>query len=102
MVILRTLATGPWPLNPELRKHAGTTASAHNEQCRQRCTGPSLELHCFGTQESSLLLLGFFTGLSGLGLTLLPDAASQLATVSLLRAELFPVRTSSGSKSKAC
>ena len=102
MVILRTLATGPWPLNPELREYAATTASAHNEQCRQRCTGPTLELRCFGTKEGSLLLPGFFTGLSGMGLALLPDAASQAATVNLLSAGLFPVRASSESTSKAC
>ena len=102
MVILRTLATGPWPLSTELREHAATTARVHNEQCRQRCTGRTLELRCVGTQESSLLLPGFFTGLSGIGLALLPDAATQAATVNLLSAGLFPKRASSCSKPKAC
>ena len=89
-------------MNTELREHAATTASAQNEQYRQHCIPPTLELRSIGTQESSLLLASFFTWLSSMGLALLPDAASQAATIKMLNAGLFPVRASSSSKSKAC
>ena len=88
MVVLRTLGSGPWPLNPELRDHAAAVANAHSYQARQRCTGPRLELRCFGTQEGSLLLPGFFTGLSGMALALLPDDFDKSLTVNLLSAGL--------------
>jgi type 2 lantibiotic biosynthesis protein LanM len=88
MVVLRTLGSGPWPLNPELREHAAAVANAHSNQARQRCTGPRLELRCFGTQEGILLLPGFFTGLSGMALALLTDSFSKSLTVNLLSAGL--------------
>lgn len=88
MVVLRTLASGPWPLQPELRQKAAAVVSMHSERARERCTGPRLELRCFGTKEGGLVLPGFFTGLSGMGMALLADSATSHATANLLSAGL--------------
>ena len=102
MVVLRTLASGPWSMNRKLREHANAVANTFANQARQRSVSPDVQLRCFNTRESDLQLPGFFTGLSGMGLALLPDAASQSATIDLLTGGLFPVRALPGSTSKAC
>lgn len=102
MLLLRSLASGPWPVSGELQVLASSAAEAHCHQALERCEASTLELRCFGTQEGSLLLPGFFTGLSGMGLALLPDAGSQDAAIDLLSAGLLHVRSLPGSTSKAC
>ena len=51
-----------------------------------------MRLRCFGTQEGSLMLPGFFTGLSGMGLALLETPASQSMVMTLLSGGLFDRR----------
>ena len=102
MLLLRSLTSGPWPVSGEHQALASSAAEAHCQQALERCEGATLELRCFGTQEGSLLLPGFFTGLSGMGLALLPDAASQNTAIDLLSAGLFPVRSEPESTSKTC
>ena len=57
-----------------------------------RCAGGQVRLRCFGTQEGSLMLPGFFTGLSGMGLALLETPASQSMVMTLLSGGLFDRR----------
>ncbi len=89
MLILEQVATGPWPLTAQQRDNALTKATFYREQALARCTGGEVRLRCFGTQEGDLVLPGFFTGLSGMGLALLPTPTSQSLVMNLLSAGLL-------------
>ncbi|CAK6688461.1 hypothetical protein IFHNHDMJ_00407 [Synechococcus sp. CBW1107] len=90
MVVLRAVAAGPWPLQPDLRANCSGVADVHLNQVLHRCSMQELELRCFGIQEGTLMLPGFFSGLSGMGMALLEDARSQAATLALVSAGLNP------------
>ena len=89
MLILQQVATGPWPLTAQQRDNALTKATSYRKQALASCTGGEVRLRCFGTQEGDLMLPGFFTGLSGMGLALLPTPASQALAMNLLSAGLL-------------
>lgn len=89
MLILEQVGTGPWPITAQQRDNALTKATSYRKQALARCTGGEVRLRCFGTQEGDLMLPGFFTGLSGMGLALLPTPASQTLVMNLLSAGLL-------------
>jgi lantibiotic modifying enzyme len=89
MLIMQKIATGPWPLTAQQRDNALTKATSYRKQALARCTGGEVRLRCFGTKEGDLMLPGFFTGLSGMGLALLPTPASQALAMNLLSAGLL-------------
>lgn len=89
MLILEQVGTGPWPLTAQQRDNALTKATSYRKQALARCTGGEVRLRCFGTQEGDLMLPGFFTGLSGMGLALLPTPTSQALVMNLLSAGLL-------------
>jgi lantibiotic modifying enzyme len=71
--VLRIVAEGPWSdALPEPLRCAAIERSSqlvNQSVARARFSGGSFR--CFGTTDSNLLLPGCFTGLSGIGLTLL-------------------------------
>ena len=93
MVLLRDLAQGPWPLDAGVKQLASNQAEQWHQQTLQRCTGAEPQLHCYGTKEGSLVLPGFFTGLSGMALALLEDGDSRATTLRLISAGLFACTT---------
>ena len=92
MLILQQLASGPWSIAAEQRDQALAQAAWYRQQALDRCAGGQVRLRCFGTQEGSLMLPGFFTGLSGMGLALLETPASQSMVMTLLSGGLFDRR----------
>jgi hypothetical protein len=93
LAVLEVLGEGPWPLAPSVRDLSRQAARRLRHQALSRCTGTPEEeprLRCFPTGEGSLLLPGFFTGLSGMGLALLDDADSRRMLTQLLTAGLWP------------
>jgi type 2 lantibiotic biosynthesis protein LanM len=93
LAVLELLGEGPWPLAPSVRDLSGQAARRLRQQALSRCAGaPEAEprLRCFPTGEGSLLLPGFFTGLSGMGLALLDDSDSRGMLAQLLTAGLWP------------
>ena len=93
LAVLELLGEGPWPLAPSVRHLSRQAALRLRQQALMRCAGaPEAEprLRCFPTGEGSLLLPGFFTGLSGMGLALLDDPDSRQMLAQLLTAGLWP------------
>jgi len=90
MVLLEMLSTGPWPIDNQLRSHCQDVASQYRLQALQRCSAEPIKLRCFGTKEGLLVLPGFFTGLSGMGLALLEDDPSRAVVSQLISAGLWP------------
>ncbi|WP_413358821.1 type 2 lanthipeptide synthetase LanM family protein [Prochlorococcus sp. MIT 1201] len=91
MVLLEMLSAGPWPIDNQLRSHCQDVAFQYRLQALQRCSAEPVKLRCFGTKEGSLVLPGFFTGLSGMGLALLEDDPSRAVVSQLISAGLWPV-----------
>ncbi len=89
MVLLEILASGPWQLDNQLRAHCIEIASEYRQEALDRCTAKEIELRCFGTKEGLLVLPGFFTGLSGMGLALLEDEQSRAQVTQLISAGLW-------------
>ena len=89
MLILKHLALGPWPLTAQQRDDALSKATFYRQQALERCSGGQVRLVCFGTQEGNLMLPGFFTGLSGMGLALSENPASQAMVMNLLSGGLL-------------
>jgi lantibiotic modifying enzyme len=93
LAILEVLGEGPWPLASSVRALSREAARRLRQQALSRCAGNPEEeprLRCFPTGEGSLLLPGFFTGLSGMGLALLEDSNSQRMLAQLLTGGLWP------------
>ncbi len=90
MVLLEMLSAGPWPIDNQLRSHCQDVASQFRLQALQRCSAEPIKLRCFGTKEGLLVLPGFFTGLSGMGLALLEDDPSRAVVSQLISAGLWP------------
>lgn len=93
LAVLELLGEGPWPLAPSVRDLSRQAARRLRHQALSRCNGTPEEeprLRCFPTGEGSLLLPGFFTGLSGMGLALLDDSDSRRMLAQLLTAGLWP------------
>jgi lantibiotic modifying enzyme len=89
MVLLRDLAQGPWPMQESVRQLAQDQAAQLHRQALDRCSHADTSLRCFGTQEGSLMLPGFFTGFSGMALALLDDTLSRSTVLRLLSAGLY-------------
>ena len=92
MVLLEMLSLGPWPIDDQLRSHCLDVATQYRRQALHRCSTEQIELRGFGTKEGILVLPGFFTGLSGMGLGLLEDQQSRAAVSQLISAGLWPAQ----------
>lgn len=84
MVILELLANGPWEIESNVRTQAINAASVLRASALQRCVGEEPRLRGFGTRDGNVVLPGFFTGLSGMGLALLGTPESRLTVETLL------------------
>ena len=88
-VILEMLCDGPWEVEANVinlgRKR---TKQIHNSILNRSSTSEP-DLLCFAAKETSLVLPGFFTGLSGIGMALLRDHESKQITRRLLTAGLW-------------
>lgn len=92
MVILQALTAGPWPMDDRLRTLCIEVANEHRQKALQRSMTDPIELKCFGTREGTLMLPGFFTGLSGMGLALLEDQRSKDVVLQLISGGLWTKR----------
>ena len=90
MAVLEAVVSGPWCTDAETRSMAQQKADGYRASVLERCSGGRLDLRCFQTQEGSLSLPGFMTGLSGIGLALMNDQKSQSVLWNLMSAGLFP------------
>ena len=90
MLIQQALCSGPWPIAAELRARSEQAAAAIQRSTLERCSTEPISLRCLITHEGTLMLPGFFTGLSGMGMALLDDPKSRGITLQLLSAGLWP------------
>ena len=90
MAVLEALIAGPWCSDVETRSIAQQKAECYRASALERCSGETLDLRCFQTQDGSLFLPGFMTGLSGMGLALMNDPSSQRMLWNLMSAGLIP------------
>ena len=90
MAVLRILCSGPWPLDQKLRHRALEKIGNQRTQALLRCSARPISLRSAGARGQSLVLPGFFSGLSGMGLALLEDERSQTATAMLMSGGLLP------------
>lgn len=86
MVVLRLLASGPWPMSNDLRATATSQMNHYVARALIRCGSPNLELRGFGAFMQS----GFFTGLSGIGFALLDNSDARSAITNFMCAGLYP------------
>ena len=90
MAVLEAVVSGPWCTDAETHSMAQQQADRYRASALERCSGVSLDLQCFQTQEGSLFLPGLMTGLSGMGLALMNDQRSQRVLWNLISSGLFP------------
>ena len=90
MAVLKAAVAGPWCSDVETRSMAQQKAECYRASALERCSRGRLDLRCFQTQEGSLFLPGFMTGLSGMGLALMNDQKSRSLLSNLMSAGLFP------------
>ena len=89
MVILEIIASGPWPLDPTLRQQCQQSANHYRKLAIARCQTDKLDLRCFTTSEGTLMLPGFYTGLSGMAHSLLHDKFSKSIVFQLISSGLL-------------
>lgn len=92
MMILEQLTLGPWALTTKQREDAVSKATWFRRDAVHRCNEGEMKLRCYGTQDGGLVLPGFFTGLSGMGLALLQTPASDAMVMKLLSGGLLMSR----------
>lgn len=90
MLALRILCDGPWPIAEEARAKARNAVDRHRERALARCIDDHIDLYCFSTDEGSLVLPGFFTGLSGMALSLIEGPGPEATAATLFGAGLLP------------
>ena len=89
MVILEALMNGPWALDQSIIVDARDKIALIHTRMMNRFSGNSIAIQCFNTKESNLMLPGFFTGLSGIGMAFLEDQESRQTTFNLISAGLW-------------
>ena len=93
LAVLELCAEAPWLLNSPARALSDQAAQRWRVQALTRCedqvNGQS-PFRCFPTSNEAMVLPGFFTGLSGIGLAMLEDSQSRSLLASLLSAGLWP------------
>ena len=87
--ILRLLSGGPWMENKELRDEAEFCVSKSIPPLVDRCMNSPLGMRCYGTQDGSLVLPGFFTGISGIAMALINRPETNCHINTILSAGLF-------------
>lgn len=90
MVLLEALCTGPWPINEGLRARCKQISMDYRQEALLRCMQDQLGLRCFSTQEGMMMLPGFFSGLSGMGMALLEHDRTKAALAQLISVGLWP------------
>ena len=89
-LIQEALCSGPWPIAEDLHRRCKQFTEAIKKDAIQRCMNEPMQLRCYVLPESNLLLPGFFSGLSGMGMALLDDPDSIAMTRHLASSGLFP------------
>ncbi len=89
MLIQQILCSGPWPIAEDLRRRCIQSAEAIKQEALERCLTHSMRLRCYTWRDGNLLLPGFFTGMSGMGMALLDDPQSSTMNQQLLSAGLL-------------
>lgn len=89
MLVLDLLCHGPWPIADEVRELGLKAAQQHRQNLVERCQSDHIGISCFKTGEGSLLLPGWFTGLSGIAMALLNDDNSRKSNALLFSAGLL-------------
>lgn len=90
MLALQILCDGPWPVDAETRKIARQAIARHRSAALQRCFQDPISLRCFGTENGSVMLPGFFSGVSGMGLALLQDSKAKTKSAAFFSGGLLP------------
>lgn len=88
-VILEMLCDGPWGVEAHVADLGRERTMQIHTSLMKRTSSKTTDLICFAAKESSLILPGFFTGLSGIGMALLRDDQSKKTTRRLLTAGLW-------------
>jgi len=99
LAVLELVGEGPWPLAQDVKDLCREAALRQRAKGLSRCDGPREQapsLRCFPIDDEQLILPGFFTGLSGMGLALLQDPGSRQVLTSLLSAGLWPTEIKAG------
>lgn len=81
VTLMRILTNGPWSIPKPTIQYCQDYMSRESSNILERICNDS-NLRCFGTEESNLILPGFFNGLSGMGMAILnnPKANSYIKT----------------------
>ena len=87
-VVLEMLCDGPWGIDTSITNLGKETTRQIHSSILDRISNNRPDLICFAAKDTSLVLPGFFTGLSGIGLALLRDDQSKLTTRRLLNSGL--------------
>lgn len=88
-IILEMLCDGPWGVEAHVADLARERTIQIHTSLMNRTSSKMPDLICFAAKETSLVLPGFFTGLSGIGMALLRDDQSKQTTRRLLTAGLW-------------
>ena len=89
VALMRMLRNGPWGIPQSVIQACDNAIATQMNHALSRCSNKSFDLHCFGTKEANLLLPGFFTGLSGMGLVLMNDHQADSTLLNLMSAGLI-------------
>ena len=89
MLVLQLLCHGPWPIADEARELGLKVAQEHRQNLVKRCQSDPIGISCLKTGDGSLLLPGWFTGLSGIAMALLNDDNSRRSNALLFSAGLL-------------
>jgi len=89
MLVIDLLCHGPWPIADEVRELGLKVAQRHRQNLVERCQSDPIGISCFKTGDGSLLLPGWFTGLSGIAMALLNDDNSRKSNARLFSAGLL-------------
>lgn len=89
MSVLRILSSGPWPLAAWLKARAVEKITEQRSRALLRCNDKDVSLRCAGPGGQSLKVPGFFSGLSGMGLSLMEDRAAERTTAILMSGGLL-------------
>ena len=86
---LRYVGSGPW-INSKADREAWCLRSEELiEKSLARRAAHEGQFNCFGVREGNLLMPGFFTGLSGIGLLLTSDTDQETLIPQLMTSGLF-------------
>lgn len=94
VAIMRLLLSGPWSIPDDVRFACSIAIQKSIDRVLLGWNDKQQHIHCFGTKEGSLLLPGFFLGLSGIGMVLMNSQSGNTMLSKFLSAGLWPVAPS--------